>query len=153
RLLGSCGAQYALPDVCFEGVPSRPHVVLFFLDAFGWTFVQRHRSHPAVSRFFDDGRVSLLTAQFPSSTGAHVTTLKSGLSVGATAVPSLAYFDRLAGGVMNPFKYSLIGGEVESLRARGLDPRKVFPFEPLYQRLGRVGVRSCCVFDRRLASS
>src|SRR5262249_38633445 len=97
----------------------------------------------------------LLTAQFPSSTGAHVTTLKSELSVGATAVPSLAYFDPLAGGVMNPFKYSLVGGqsEVESLRARGLDPRKVFPFETLYTRFVRAGVRSSCIFDRRLAAS
>jgi hypothetical protein len=155
RLLGSGGSQYTLPDVCFAGVPPRRRVVLFFLDAFGWTFIQRHRSHPAVRLFFEQGRVSLLTAQFPSSTGAHVTTLKSGLSVGATAVPSLAYFDPLAGGVMNPFKYSLVGGkiEVESLRARGVDPRQVFPFETLYTRLGRAGVLSYCILDRRLAAS
>jgi hypothetical protein len=155
RLLGGGGSQYTLPDVCFAGVPPRRRVVLFFLDAFGWTFIRRHRSHPAVRLFFEQGRVSLLTAQFPSSTGAHVTTLKSGLSVGATAVPSLAYFDPLAGGVMNPFKYSLVGGkvEVESLRARGVDPRQVFPFETLYTRLGRAGVLSYCILDRRLAAS
>jgi hypothetical protein len=155
RLLGGSGSQYALPEVCFAGVPPRRRLVLFFLDAFGWAFIQRYRSHAAVRLFFEQGRVSLLTAQFPSSTGAHVTTLKSGLSVGATAVPSLAYFDPLAGGVMNPFKYSLVGGqsEVESLRARGVDPRKVFPFETLYTRLGRAGVRSSCIFDRRLAAS
>jgi hypothetical protein len=155
RLLGGSGSQYALPEVCFAGVPARRRVVLFFLDAFGWAFIQRHRSHPAVRLFFEHGRVSLLTAQFPSSTGAHVTTLKSGLSVGATAVPSLAYFEPLAGGVMNPFKYSLVGGpgEVEGLRARGVDPHRLFPFETLYTRLGRAGVRCSCVFDRRLAAS
>jgi hypothetical protein len=155
RLLGGSGSQYTLPDICFEGVPRRRRLVLFFLDAFGWAFIERYRSHPAVRLFFEQGRVSLLTAQFPSSTGAHVTTLKSGLSVGATAVPSLAYFDPLAGGVMNPFKYSLVGAqsEVESLRARGIDPREVFPFETLYMRLGRAGVRSSCICDRRLAAS
>src|SRR5262249_3464272 len=57
--------------------------------------------------------------------------------------------------VMNPFKYSLIttNSEVEPLRARGEEPRKVFPFETLYTRLGRAGVRSCCLFDQRLAAS
>jgi hypothetical protein len=155
RLFGSGGSQYALPEVCFAGVPPRRRVVLFFLDAFGWAFIERHRSHPGVRLFFEHGRVSLLTSQFPSSTGAHVTTLKSGLSVGATGVPSLAYFDPLAGGVMNPFKYSLVGskGQIEGLRQRGVDPHKVFPFETLYTRLGRAGVRSCCVFDQRLAVS
>jgi hypothetical protein len=56
---------------------------------------------------------------------------------------------------MNPFKYSLVGAqsEVESLRARGVDPRKVFPFETLYMRLGRAGVRCSCICDRRLAAS
>jgi hypothetical protein len=155
RLLGGSGSQYALPGVCFAGVTRPRRLVLFFLDAFGWAFIERHRAHPAVRLFFEQGRVSLLTAQFPSSTGAHVTTLKSGLSVGATAVPSLAYFDAVAGGVMDPFKYSLVGAqsEVESLRARGVDPRQVFPFETLYTRLGRAGVRSSCIFDRRLAAS
>src|SRR3990167_6753560 len=58
----------ALPESCLR-IEEDPYDValLFFLDGFGWRFFNKHLDHPFLHRFLDEGIVSRLTAQFPST--------------------------------------------------------------------------------------
>jgi hypothetical protein len=62
-------------------------VVLFFLDAFGWQFFERYAErYPFLARLLNEGYVTALTSQFPSTTAAHIPTIHTGMPVGASGV-------------------------------------------------------------------
>src|SRR5438874_12864241 len=70
-----------LTDDRRRGVPFGPRedlydkydtVILFFIDCFGWRFVNKFIEHPFLKRFADDGLVAKISSQFPSTTAAHV---------------------------------------------------------------------------------
>src|SRR3954451_15796858 len=73
-----------LPMDVLGKLPTRyRRVILLFVDAFGWRFFERYADdYPFLRRFVEEGVVSQLTAQFPSTTAAHVTTIHTGLPVG-----------------------------------------------------------------------
>src|SRR4051812_18925082 len=59
-----------LPDDVLGDLPrDYDTVILFFIDAFGWRFVEpRLETSPFLKRIARDGVVSKLTSQFPSTT-------------------------------------------------------------------------------------
>src|SRR5262245_9008111 len=62
-------------------------VVLLLVDGFGWHLFREHAPRfPFLSRLLDQGVCSPITAQFPSTTAAHMTTLHTGLPVGQSGV-------------------------------------------------------------------
>src|SRR5437016_3113656 len=62
-------------------------VILFFIDAFGWRFLERYADgYPVLRRILDEGYVTKLTSQFPSTTAAHVTSIHTGLPVDQSGV-------------------------------------------------------------------
>ena len=62
-------------------------VVLFFIDAFGWRFFERYADdYPLLRRIIDEGYVTKLTSQFPSTTAAHVTAIHTGMPVDQSGV-------------------------------------------------------------------
>ena len=74
KLLGKA-AQGGLPREAVGGSWG-PYdaVVLFLLDGFGWEFFETYRSsYPFLNRLYEQGVVSKISAQFPSTTAAHVT--------------------------------------------------------------------------------
>src|SRR4029078_5862344 len=50
-------------------------VAFVCLAAFGWSFLERHAGPPLFARAGSDGVLTQLTAQFPSTTTAQVTTI------------------------------------------------------------------------------
>lgn len=70
-----------LPGLIARELDTYDHVVVVLLDAFGWTFVQRHIEHPLLRRIVRDGALHPMASQFPSTTTAHVTTMHTGLPV------------------------------------------------------------------------
>ena len=70
-----------LPGLIARQLDSYDHVIVVLLDAFGWTFVQRHQQHPLLQRIARDGSLDPVRSQFPSTTTAHVTTMHTGLPV------------------------------------------------------------------------
>jgi hypothetical protein len=70
-----------LPGLVARQLDSYDHVIVVLLDAFGWTFVQRHAQHPLLRRIARDGSLQPIASQFPSTTTAHVTTMHTGLPV------------------------------------------------------------------------
>ena len=62
-------------QLIFPVVQIDAHVFLF-IDAFGWKFFEKYKNrYPFLQRFIDNGVVSKITAQFPSTTAAEVTTI------------------------------------------------------------------------------
>lgn len=68
--------EAALGDLA-DGVD---RVLLVYLDALGWHDVEPHGAHPLLRRFLRDGRTSVLTTRWPSTTSVCVTTIHTGLS-------------------------------------------------------------------------
>ena len=66
-----------IPAEVRRRVDGDERVALIFLDAFGLEFLERHRDHPLIERL----EVTPVSAQFPSTTTAHVTTVHFALPV------------------------------------------------------------------------
>lgn len=136
-----------------QGVPFGPRsdlyaqydaVVLLFVDAFGWRFFEQYAERaPALRRFVDDGLVCKLSAQFPSTTAAHVTAMHTGLPCGQSGVFEWFYYEPQLDAVIAPLLFSFAGDKVrDTLRATGIDPAQLYPTATLYQELAQHGVDS-----------
>lgn len=69
-----------LPDVVFDGIRTDvEHVVLVFVDGFGWNHFQRVRhDHSFLHHLAEEATVTPLTAGYPSATAAAVSTMHTG---------------------------------------------------------------------------
>jgi predicted AlkP superfamily pyrophosphatase or phosphodiesterase len=132
----------ALPPSILNGLPSRyDKVILLFVDVFGWRFFEQYSDqYPFLKRFVNDGTVSKLTAQFPSTTAVHFTTIQSGLAVGAHGVLDMAYYEPLVDRVIAPLYFSTSDS--------GIPAEAFSPAETLHQRLSQKGVKSYLFQDR-----
>ena len=117
-------------------------VALVYLDAFGWTFLERQRDHPLVDRVRSHGLVAQLTSQFPSTTTAHVTTIHSGLPVAEHGLYEWHLLEPTLNRLITPLPFCFSGDEERETLAGVLDPADVYPSESLYARLAAHGVRS-----------
>jgi hypothetical protein len=139
------GGDGGLPPAAIAAAPEPvERVVLVLLDAFGWTFFERHADeHPLLRRMLAEGTVAKLTTQFPSTTAAHITTLHTGRPVGEHGVYEWNVHDPGLGALITPLLFSFAGdGERDTLRAAGVDPRALLPTGTFYRRLAHRGVRS-----------
>lgn len=128
-------------------------VALIYLDAFGWTFLERQGSHPLLRRARADGIVTQLTSQFPSTTSAHVTTIHSGLPVADHGVYEWHVLEPTLNRLITPLPYCFAGDGTRDTLAPILAPEDVFPAESLYARLREVGVHSCVAQPQAFSSS
>jgi hypothetical protein len=146
-LLGSDEARTAaLPAGALAGL-ARPcdAVVLLFIDGFGWDFFRRFAPDvPVLKDVLSRGRAVRITAQFPSTTAAHVTCIHTGLPVGQSGVYEWHYYDPHVGAVIAPLPFSFAGDKArETLAAAGVSPDDVFPpGSTFYERLAAAGVAS-----------
>jgi type I phosphodiesterase/nucleotide pyrophosphatase len=132
--------------VALDGLAARAdRVLLVLLDAFGWRFFTRHGDHPLLARM---EVVTELTTQFPATTTAHVTTLHTGLGVGAHGLYEWNVYDPGLDVLVTPMLFAFAGdNERDTLLRAGVDPAAVLPSVPtLYEELGAAGV-TCAVFE------
>jgi len=114
------------------------HVVLVYLDAFGWRFAERHGDHPLLRRA---DAVERLTSQFPSTTTVHTPTIHSGLSVAEHGLYEWHVYEPSLDRMITPLPFCFAGDDVrDSLLDAGLRPEAVFPAASLYERLVALGV-------------
>jgi hypothetical protein len=80
RSLCGADARRPLPDDVFDGVDTdAEHVVLLFVDGFGWTHFRRARGdHPFLDTLAERATVTPLTSIYPTETAAAVTTVTTG---------------------------------------------------------------------------
>jgi hypothetical protein len=128
----------ALPGAVARELGSRRRVVVVLLDAFGWSFVQRHARHPLLARMARDGSLQPMASQFPSTTTAHVTTMHTGLAVGDHGLYEWRVWEPSLGRIVIPL----------------LDALAPLPQGPsFYQRLAARGIRSLVYSPDRFSPS
>jgi predicted AlkP superfamily pyrophosphatase or phosphodiesterase len=137
----------------FAGIPNRIRdafasqqydaVVFFLVDGFGWRFCERFQDAPFLKRMARNGTVEKLTAQFPSTTAAHVTTAHTGLPVGESGVYEWYYYEPTLDRIIAPLLFSNAGEMArDTLKNTGVNPAALYPSKNLYQDLALQGVRS-----------
>jgi Type I phosphodiesterase / nucleotide pyrophosphatase len=150
RLLTGSTAGSTMPLDGFDDRYDR--ILLVYLDAFGWKFVERHAEHPLLVRARDEGSLLKFRSQFPSTTTAHATTLQSGLPVGVHGLYEWFILEPSLDRLIAPLLFSYAGdSEAHTLVAEGFSPSALFPAETLHMRLGAAGVRCVGAVPRGLA--
>ena len=132
-----------LPAEVFGALPQRyDRVVLLLVDAFGWRFWERYAEQfPLLRRVAGEGVVSKLTAQFPSTTAAHVTCIHTGLTPAASGVYEWFYYEPRLDAVIAPLLFSFAGDKQRNtLVQTGVAPGDILPRGSLYTNLRRHGV-------------
>ncbi len=129
-------------------------VVIVYFDAFGWQWYERHGAHPLLERARDHGHVSKLTSQFPSTTAAHMTTIHTGLPVGAHGVYEWFMFLPKADRIIAPLLFSFAGDALpNTLLAHGVSAADVFPDGAFYPSLRDDGVAAHVALPLAIAAS
>ncbi|MCS7055251.1 MAG: alkaline phosphatase family protein [Thermoflexales bacterium] len=145
-----------LPDDVFGDLPRRYEaVVLFFVDGFGWRYFEQIADrYPLLQHFVRQGVVSKLTAQFPSTTAAHVTCIHTGLPPAQSGVYEWFQYQPEVDRMVAPLLFSFAGEKArDTLANAGLKPADVFPSDTVYQRLSRAGVKSVLFHPREFADA
>lgn len=153
-LLTGEGKEKALPSSCYQDQGPYDGVILFFLDAFGWRFLNRYKEHPFLQRFINKGLASKLTTQFPSTTSAHVTTIHTGLEVGTSGIYEWFQYEPKVDKIISPLLFSCAGDQIEhSLLSSTETPSSLFPFSSIYERLHEKNITSYVFQDVGISGS
>lgn len=124
-------------------------VVLFLIDGFGWRFFEKFQDAPFLKTVARLGQVEKLTAQFPSTTAAHITTLHTGMPVGEHGIFEWIYYEPALDAIIAPLLFSFAGTfQRDTLKSVGAKPRHLFPNTTLYQSLKKLGV-TATIFQHR----
>ena len=128
-------------------------VVLFFVDAFGWCFFERCQDrYPFLGDIGRRGSAARLTAQFPSTTAAHVTCIHTGQPVGRSGVFEWQYYEPSLDAIITPLPFARADSDQPDSLPREA-ARSVFPQGTLYQELGQLGVESWVLQSRAFTPS
>ncbi len=128
-------------------------VAFVYFDAFGWMFLERHAGHPLFERARSDGLLTQLTAQFPSTTTAQVTTIHSGLTVAEHGLYEWHVYEPAFDRLITPLLFSFAGDGTRGSLLGQIDPDALFPTESIYARLAEAGVASSVVLPAAIAGS
>lgn len=138
-----------LPMDVLGDLPNRYNkVILLYVDAFGWKFFEKYADkYPFLKRFLDQGVVSKITAQFPSTTAAHVTSIHLGVPVGESGIYEWFYYEPLLDRMIAPLMFSYAGDEERGTIKfpPGLSLKPFFPYQTVYERLKDRGIKSYVV--------
>jgi predicted AlkP superfamily pyrophosphatase or phosphodiesterase len=146
-----------LPDDCFGGEYPKPgKIVLCFVDSFGWEFWQDYRERFRTLRHVSEqGILSPISALFPSTTSASVTTLNFGVLPSQHAVYEWNIYVPAYGEVIQSLPFTPLGTHAsDGCLAKGYDPAQLIAVrETVHQRLAKHGVRSMQFAHRQYANS
>lgn len=142
HLLTGEGAA-GLPDDVLGRLPRHyDKVILMFVDAFGWRFFEeRCEKYPFLKRIMQEGVVSKLTSQFPSTTAAHVTTIHTGMPVGESGIYEWFYYEPQVKAIIAPLLFAYADQEKRVPLPKEFETR-IYPQNSFYQRLAQAGVKS-----------
>ena len=111
------------------------NVVLFVIDGFGWSLFNKLYSNNLLSKeLLKKSVISQMTAQFPSTTAAELTSIHTGMSVEETGIYEWFYYDKTVGAIISPLLFSLPPDKIRnSLLNKNINPKKIFPFSTFYE--------------------
>ena len=142
-LIGKTNSK--LPRDVFGGLKNEyKNVVLFVIDSFGWSlFNKLYNDNLLPTELLKNSVISQMTAQFPSTTAAELTSIHTGMSVEETGIYEWFYHDKNVGAIICPLLFSLATDKNRnSLLNEGADPKKIFPFSTFYEKLNRNNIVS-----------
>jgi predicted AlkP superfamily pyrophosphatase or phosphodiesterase len=145
-----------LPADCFGGsYPTPQKIVLILVDSFGWQFWQRHGQRSRIMRrVIDRGVLTPISALFPSTTAASISTLNLGCLPGRHAVYEWNLYVPEFGETIQSLAFATLGRHAVSCTSKGYDARDmVIEHETVHQRLARRGARSIQLSHRSYARS
>ena len=153
------GTQHGplLPPDCFGGQYPQPRkIVLFFIDSFGWQFWHEHgRRFKTTRRVMDQGVLTPISALFPSTTAASVSTLNLGVLPSVHALYEWNIYIPAYGEVIQSLAFSPLGRHTQdACLKKGYDPARLLEtHETVHQRLAKAGVQSIQFSNRSYANS
>jgi hypothetical protein len=155
KLLTGRGPNAMAPDTVGGRFDRYDAAILFLIDGFGWKFFEGFaEQYPALQRFVQEGIASKISSQFPSTTAAHITSLNTGQEVGETGIYEWFYYEPLIDEMIAPLLFSYAGDhDTGMLQKDGFEPESIFPFETVYQKLAKKGVRSIVMQQEAIAHS
>jgi Type I phosphodiesterase / nucleotide pyrophosphatase len=146
-----------LPADCFGGQYPRPQkLVLILIDAFGWECWQHYQQRfRATRRVVESGTLTPISALFPSTTAAAISTLHLGALPSEHALYEWNIYVPDYGEVIQSLAFCPLGRLAQdACLRRGYDPAKLLAVHgTLHQRLAKHGVRSLCFAHRSYADS
>jgi len=157
HLLTGAGRHPLLPADCFGGAYPRPQkIALIFIDAFGWQHWREHCGRfRTTTHVVEKGTLTPISALFPSTTAASVSTMNLGVLPSEHALYEWNVYIPAYGEVIQSLAFSPLGRRApDACLARGYDPARLLEVhETLHQRLARGGVRSIQFAHRSYADS
>ncbi len=145
------GGFASLPQRLADLLTARRYdaVVLFLMDGFGWRFFERFQDFPFLKQVAREGTVEKLTAQFPSTTAAHITTIHTGQTVGEHGIFEWNYYEPALEAVIAPLLFSFAGTvERDTLKQVGVSPKAIYPKHTIYKSFSNYGVKAT-IFQHR----
>ena len=146
-----------LPPDCFGGKYPQPRkVAVFLIDSFGWEFWQAYRERfRATRRVAEAGTLTPISALFPSTTAASVSTMNLGVLPAVHALYEWNIYIPVYGEVIQSLAFCPLGRHPQdACRTKGYDPAKLLDVhETVHQRLARQGVHSVQFAHRSYAGS
>ena len=130
-------------------------VILLFVDGFGWEqFARFFEKLPFLQRVVDQGRVSKITALFPSTTCAHVACVHSGLSPAQSGLYEWFQYEPVLDAVIAPLLFSYAGeSRRNGLLDVGAEASMFFSAQTLHERLCAHGIQSLSVTPEEFTPS
>lgn len=155
KLLTGKGTNALPPDSVGGKYEKFDGVILFLIDGFGWKFFEKFQSkYPFLNRFETGGVASKISAMFPSTTAAHITTINTGKEVAETGIYEWFYYEPIIDQMIAPLLFSYAGDhEGGKLLKDGYLPTEIFPFETVYQKLAKQGSASIVMQQAGIAHS
>lgn len=156
-LLTGARREPLLPAACFGGAyPAPKKIVLFLIDAFGWQFWQQYGERfRTMRRVVEAGTLTPISALFPTTTAASVSTLNLGVLPAEHALYEWNVYIPAYGEVIQSLAFAPLGRNAQdACLARGYDPAKLLEVhETTHQRLARHCVPSIQFSHRSYAGS
>ena len=157
HLLTGADRPPLVPADCFGGTYPHPQkIVLIFIDAFGWQHWQEHYGRfRTTSRVVEKGTLTPISALFPSTTAASVSTMNLGVLPSQHALYEWNVYIPAYGEVIQSLAFSPLGRRYpDACLDKGYDPARLLEVhETVHQRLARHGVRSIQFSHRNYADS
>lgn len=144
------------PDAFGGSYPAPEKVVLVFIDSFGWEFWQRYRDRFRITRrVADEGILTPISALFPSTTAASVSSINFGVPPARHGIYEWNMYVPAFGEVIQSLPFALLGGKPGSAAGKGYQATGLFtgPLQTAHERLAAHGVASIQIANRSYAGS
>ncbi|MCI0382302.1 MAG: alkaline phosphatase family protein [Chlamydiae bacterium] len=131
-------------------------VVLFLIDAFGWSFFEKYLPRvPFLHHFIQDGIVSRITTLFPSTTAPHITCLHTGLDGGQSGLYEWFIYEPKLNRIITPLPFYYAGNHQKAgaLEADGLEPEDLYPQNTIYEKFRSQDIESTIFQPSSIADS